>query len=81
VPVRVALRAAESTQADMVLGRGARDRGALTDRISPATPGVGYVSVDGQPDPVRVRFSYWDDQAIADTVNRHAPTTRHLEAA
>jgi S-DNA-T family DNA segregation ATPase FtsK/SpoIIIE len=65
----------------MILGRGAYDRGAHTHRINPATPGVAYVSVEDQPDPMRVRFTWWDDQAIADTAARHAPTTRHLEAA
>jgi S-DNA-T family DNA segregation ATPase FtsK/SpoIIIE len=66
----------------MILGRGAYDRGAHTHRINPATPGVAYVSVDGEPDPVRVRFAWHsDDQHIADTAARHAPTTRHLEAA
>jgi len=34
-PTRVALRLDESDQVDMVLGDGARDRGALADEISP----------------------------------------------
>jgi S-DNA-T family DNA segregation ATPase FtsK/SpoIIIE len=80
-PTRVALRTAEASQADMILGRGAYDRGAHTHRISPTTPGVAYVSIDGEPDPVRVRFSYWDDEAIADAVNRYAPAPRLKEAA
>lgn len=77
-PTRVALRAAEPTQADMVLGAGARARGALTDRIPDATPGVGYVVVDDAPEPVRVRFSHVTDQAILDTASTYAPveTTR-----
>ena len=33
---RIALRLDESDQVDMVLGDGARDRGALADQISPA---------------------------------------------
>jgi S-DNA-T family DNA segregation ATPase FtsK/SpoIIIE len=80
-PTRVALRTAEAPQADMILGRGAYDRGAHTHRINPTTPGVAYVSVEDSPDPMRVRFTWWDDQAIADTAARYAPTTRHLEAA
>jgi DNA segregation ATPase FtsK/SpoIIIE, S-DNA-T family len=80
-PTRVALRTAEATQADMILGRGAYDRGAHTHRINPATPGVAYVSVEDSPDPMRVRFTWWDDQAIADTATRYTPTTPHLEAA
>lgn len=63
-PNRVALRAAEPEQADMVLGRGARDRGARADKISEATPGVGYVVVDDQPQPVRVRFAHVTDDHI-----------------
>jgi S-DNA-T family DNA segregation ATPase FtsK/SpoIIIE len=80
-PTRVALRTAEATQADMILGRGAYDRGAHTHRINPATPGVAYVSVEDSPDPMRVRFAWHSDAAIADVAARHAPTTRHLEAA
>ncbi len=39
-PTRIALRLDESEQVDMVLGDGARDRGALADQISPL-PDVG----------------------------------------
>ncbi len=67
-PVRVALRAAEAEQADMLLGRGSRDRGALTDRIPARLPGVGYVVVDGVPEPVRVRFAHVTDETIARVV-------------
>jgi DNA segregation ATPase FtsK/SpoIIIE, S-DNA-T family len=81
VPTRIALRAAEPTQADMVLGRDARNRGALTDRISRETPGVGYVSTEGDPDPVRVRFSHVTDDHIADVAARYAPPARTQEPA
>jgi DNA segregation ATPase FtsK/SpoIIIE, S-DNA-T family len=80
-PTRIALRTAEPGQVDMLLGRGAYDRGAHAHRISPTTPGVAYVSADGEPDPVRVRAPHITDQHITDTAARHAPTTRHLEAA
>jgi hypothetical protein len=43
-PTRIALRTAEPGQVDMLLGRGAYDRGAHAHRISPTTPGVAYVS-------------------------------------
>jgi S-DNA-T family DNA segregation ATPase FtsK/SpoIIIE len=43
-----------------------RERGALCDRIPQALPGVGYVVLDGDPTPVRVRFSYLHDQQIRD---------------
>jgi DNA segregation ATPase FtsK/SpoIIIE, S-DNA-T family len=63
-PVRVALRLVEDAQVDMVLGRGARARGAECDRISPALPGVGYVQLDGVREPVRVRAAYVTDDEL-----------------
>jgi S-DNA-T family DNA segregation ATPase FtsK/SpoIIIE len=66
-PTRVALRLDESDQVDMVLGDGARDRGALADEISPLPvtgAGVGYVRLEGTPDPVRVRAAYVSDEDI-----------------
>ncbi|MFI7643160.1 FtsK/SpoIIIE domain-containing protein [Nonomuraea sp. NPDC049400] len=66
-PDKIALRLDESEQVDMVLGDGARDRGALADRIS-ANPGlgagVGYVRLETSPDPVRVRAAYVSDTDI-----------------
>jgi S-DNA-T family DNA segregation ATPase FtsK/SpoIIIE len=73
-PTRVALRLDEPDQVDMVLGDGARDRGALADQISPLPDtgaGVGYVRIDGTPDPVRVRAAWVSDddiRAMADAV-------------
>ena len=66
-PTRVALRLDESDQVDMVLGDGARDRGALADEISPLPEvgaGVGYVRLEASPDPVRVRAAYVTDADI-----------------
>jgi S-DNA-T family DNA segregation ATPase FtsK/SpoIIIE len=66
-PARVALRLDESDQVDMVLGDGARDRGALADLISPLPAtgaGVGYVRLEGSPDPVRVRAAFVTDADI-----------------
>jgi DNA segregation ATPase FtsK/SpoIIIE, S-DNA-T family len=66
-PTRVALRLDESDQVDMVLGDGARDRGALADEISPLLvtgAGVGYVRLEASPDPVRVRAAYVTDADI-----------------
>jgi len=70
-PTRVALRSAEPEQADMVLGAGARARGARTDQISDRTPGVGYVALDGVPEPVRVRFAHVTDDHIAAVVTEY----------
>ena len=64
---RIALRLDESGQVDMVLGDGARDRGALADQISPDSwtgAGVGYVRLEASPDPVRVRAAYVTDDDI-----------------
>lgn len=63
--VRVGLRLTEATQTAMVLGQGARDAGAECDRISDATPGVGYMLVDGTAQPQRVRAFHVTDHDIA----------------
>jgi hypothetical protein len=64
LPTRIGLRLSEPSQVDLVLGDGMRDRGALCDRIPMSTPGVGFVVLDGDPTPMRVRFSYLTDDAI-----------------
>src|SRR5215203_2275236 len=63
-PVRVCLRVVESDQVRLVLGPGARDRGARADEISYSLPGVGFVQVDGVAEPIRVRFAYVSDDHI-----------------
>jgi S-DNA-T family DNA segregation ATPase FtsK/SpoIIIE len=85
-PARVALRTAEPGQADLILGRGARERGARTDAISDGSPGVAFVAQDDAPEPVRVRFGYADDATITDlAASCAAPSfgglaaTRHLQ--
>jgi DNA segregation ATPase FtsK/SpoIIIE, S-DNA-T family len=66
-PDKIALRLDEPAQVDMVLGDGARDRGALCDEIF-ATPtigaGVGYIRLETSPDPVRVRAAFVSDEDI-----------------
>jgi DNA segregation ATPase FtsK/SpoIIIE, S-DNA-T family len=72
-PDRIALRLDESEQVDMILGDGARDRGALSDLISPNPQigaGVGYIRLETEPDPVRVRAAYVTDHDI--TAMAHA---------
>lgn len=49
----------------MVLGQGVRDAGAECDLISDATPGVGYMMVDGTAQPVSVRAFHVIDDDIA----------------
>ncbi|CAO5228369.1 FtsK/SpoIIIE domain-containing protein [Frankia sp. AgKG'84/4] len=72
-PVRVALRMTEPDQADLVLGSGSRDRGARAEEIPLSLPGVGYVLHDGNPDPIRVRAAFIDDDEIARTVHTYRP--------
>jgi S-DNA-T family DNA segregation ATPase FtsK/SpoIIIE len=63
-PVRVGLRLSESEVVRLVFSPGARDRGARCDEIPHSLPGVGFVEVDGLPEPVRVRFAYVTDDHI-----------------
>ncbi len=66
-PDKIALRLDEPAQVDLVLGDGARDRGALCDEISadPATgAGVGFVRLEADPDPMRVRAAFVSDDDI-----------------
>jgi S-DNA-T family DNA segregation ATPase FtsK/SpoIIIE len=63
-PTRIALRLTEATQAAMVLGQAARDRGALCELIPDALPGVGYVAEDGSAEVTRVRAFHVTDADI-----------------
>jgi S-DNA-T family DNA segregation ATPase FtsK/SpoIIIE len=66
-PDKIALRLDEPSQVDMVLGDGARDRGAACDEIS-SDPrigaGVAFVRLEAAPDPVRVRAAFVSDDDI-----------------
>src|SRR6266540_2802406 len=70
-PTRIGLRLSEDAEVDMVLGEGARDRGALCDRIPMSQPGTAFVLLDGDPTPQRIRFPYTDDAHIADLARAH----------
>jgi S-DNA-T family DNA segregation ATPase FtsK/SpoIIIE len=66
-PDRIAMRLDEPEQVDMVLGDGARDRGATCELIpsDPATgAGVAFVRLESDPDPVRVRAGWVTDADI-----------------
>jgi S-DNA-T family DNA segregation ATPase FtsK/SpoIIIE len=63
-PDKVALRLDEASQVDMVLGEGARERGALAHLIDADLPGVAFVKLEGSPAPVRVRAAYVSDDDI-----------------
>jgi S-DNA-T family DNA segregation ATPase FtsK/SpoIIIE len=72
-PTRIALRLSEAEQVALVLGQGARDRGARCDQIAESLPGVGYVALDGVAEPIRVRFSHITDQHITGLVRDYTP--------
>jgi S-DNA-T family DNA segregation ATPase FtsK/SpoIIIE len=63
-PTRIAMRLDNPIQVDMVLGDGARDRGAYADHISERTPGVAYVRMEGSRDIRRVRAAYLTDDDV-----------------
>ena len=75
-PDRIAMRLDEPEQVDMVLGDGARDRGATCELISPdpATgAGVAFVRLEADPDPVRVRAGWVTDADIRDLTDACIP--------
>jgi S-DNA-T family DNA segregation ATPase FtsK/SpoIIIE len=75
-PDKIALRLDEPSQVDMVLGDGARDRGARCDDISsdPVTgAGVGFIRLETDPDPVRVRAAFVSDDDIRAMNLSYAP--------
>lgn len=84
-PHRIALRTTEPEQADLILGRGARRRGARTEAIPDGLPGIGYVLVDGAAEPSRVRFAKVDDATIERLAEQYRPapvvTTLHTVPA
>ncbi len=73
-PTKIAMRLDEKTQVDMVLGDGARDAGALCHQIPDTQPGVAYVKLDGQREPVRVRASYLTDEQITQLADTYPAT-------
>jgi S-DNA-T family DNA segregation ATPase FtsK/SpoIIIE len=82
-PDRIAMRLDEPEQVDMVLGDGARDRGATADLI-PIDPaigaGVAFMRLETNPDPVRVRAAWVTDPDIAAMAAGHAPRLQLAEA-
>lgn len=78
-PTRIALRLTEPSQVDLVLGDGMRDRGAACDRIPLSQPGVGYLVLDGDPTPVRVRFCYHEDRHVAALARTYGDTSRVID--
>lgn len=75
-PDRIAMRLDEPEQVDLVLGDGARERGAAAHLI-PAAPaegaGVAYTRLETDPDPVRVRAAFVTDTDIHAMTAEPAP--------
>jgi S-DNA-T family DNA segregation ATPase FtsK/SpoIIIE len=69
---RVALRLNEAADVPLVLGEGARDRGAWCDKIRADRQGVGYAIPESSPEPIRMRFPFHSDEAIAELARTHA---------
>jgi S-DNA-T family DNA segregation ATPase FtsK/SpoIIIE len=80
IPYRVGLRTVEPV-GDLILGAGARARGARTEQIAPELPGVGYVLVEGGTEPARCRFAYVDDDALARLALEYAHRPEPVAAA
>jgi S-DNA-T family DNA segregation ATPase FtsK/SpoIIIE len=83
-PDRIAMRMDEPDQVDMILGDGARDRGATADLISPIPElgaGVAFVRLESDPDPVRVRAGWVTDPDIKAMVTEYAPALAIAEGA
>jgi S-DNA-T family DNA segregation ATPase FtsK/SpoIIIE len=74
-PTRIALALVEAEQTDLVLGRGARARGADCSRIPLTAPGIGWVWCDGENEPTRVRAGWVSDNDIAAMVAAYTPTS------
>jgi S-DNA-T family DNA segregation ATPase FtsK/SpoIIIE len=70
IPRRVCLRVTSERHPDMVLGEGARARGALADQIpdEEATAGIGYRVAPRSGNPRRVRAAYTPDGALRELV-------------
>ena len=72
---RVGLRMTDAGQVAAVFGTGAHDRGTRCEQIPEDLPGVGYVSVDGVREPLRVRFTHVRDTdlvLLADQANGYS---------
>ena len=83
LPDRIAMRLDEPEQVDMVLGDGARDRGATCELISPI-PGRrrGRVRrLEADPDPVRVRAGWVSDADIRDLAGACVPEPAEWQEA
>ena len=75
IPTRIALSLVEPDETDLVLGKGARARGADCSRIPLSAPGIAWVWCDGEAEPARVRAGWVSDADIAAMVAAYTPGT------
>ncbi|QDP94801.1 cell division protein FtsK [Microlunatus elymi] len=76
-PTRICLRVTEPEHVTLALGAGTRAKGAQAERIRHDLPGVGFVQVDGIPEPTRVRFAHITDPDIAAMVTKITTAADH----
>lgn len=74
-PGRIALRVAEASHCDLVLGPGSRAAGARADKIPEDMAGIAYMVVDGVPKPSRGRVG-WVDNAEIERMDQAVSTAR-----
>lgn len=72
-PTRIAMRLVEAGAVDLVLGDGARRRGARCEAIPETAPGVGYVIEDGSATVARVRAAYLTDDDVRQLAAHYRP--------
>jgi DNA segregation ATPase FtsK/SpoIIIE, S-DNA-T family len=78
IPTRIALSLVEPDETDLVLGKGARTKGADCSRL-PLRSGLAWVWCDGESEPARVRASWVSDGDIAQLVDAYTPGTSPAE--
>ncbi len=70
---RIALRLNEESEVAMILDDDAVDRGAACHEIPKSMPGVGYLVLEGEPQPVRLRFPYHTDTDLRQLGQQYRP--------
>ena len=78
----VGLRLKDISETAMVLGESAVNSGAHCHRITPRTPGLGYVVPEDGGYPIRVRAGFASDRVIRSVATSFAtPTRQPIDAA
>jgi S-DNA-T family DNA segregation ATPase FtsK/SpoIIIE len=72
-PGKICFQVDEARQVTQVLGDGARAAGAYADKIT--EPGIGYVYIEGEGAPQKVRIFWVDDNHIRGIAENHSRKT------